>query len=266
MGGDMKESLLDLAGDEAESSLEKKIWISQSFMGHIGSTHLAAYALVLTVLFGFVLGIQLGMVGGVGTLCGQAYGAKQYEKLGIYLQQSCIILLVVCILVTPLFVFAAPVLKALGQDHSIADMAGDVAPWFIAVVFLYGAMYGCNAYLQSQSKNFILSCYAIVSLLVHVLLSWFLVVKLEFGVSGVIIEFCYNLILILLTGKMENAEVAIDALSICLIITGWTTVVSGGFLSAVSVRVSNELGRKDTIAAKFSIVTTLVMSVSIGAC
>lgn len=84
MGGDMKENLLDLAGDEAESSLEKKIWseikkvlivagpailtpfstfgvhvVSQSFMGHIGSTHLAAYALVFTVLFGFVLGIQV---------------------------------------------------------------------------------------------------------------------------------------------------------------------------------------------------------------
>lgn len=134
--------------------------------------------------------MQLGMVGGVGTLCGQAYGAKQYEKLGIYLQQSCIILLVVCVLVTPLFVFAAPVLKALGQDHSIADMAGDVAPWFIVVVFLYGAMYGCNAYLQSQSKNFVLSCYAIVSLLAHVLLSWLLVVKLEFGVSDVMSSTC----------------------------------------------------------------------------
>ncbi|XP_042009771.1 protein DETOXIFICATION 22-like isoform X2 [Salvia splendens] len=134
--------------------------------------------------------MQLGMVGGVGTLCGQAYSAKQYEKLGIYLQQSYIILLVVCVLVIPLFVFAAPVLKALGQDHNIADMAGDVAPWFIAVVFLYGAMYGCNAYLQSQSKNFVLSCYAIVSLLTHVLLSWLLVVKLEFGVSGVMSSTC----------------------------------------------------------------------------
>lgn len=137
-----------------------------------------------------VINMQLGMVGGVGTLCGQAYGAKQHEKLGIYLQQSCIILLVVCVLVTPLFVFAAPVLRALGQDHNIADVAGDVAPWFIAVVFLYGAMYDCNAYLQSQSKNFVLSCYAIVSLLTHVLLSWLLVVKFEFGVSGVMSSTC----------------------------------------------------------------------------
>ncbi|KAH6819309.1 MATE efflux family protein [Perilla frutescens var. frutescens] len=340
MKGDLKENLLDVAQDD--SSLKNKIWsetkklwivagpsillpfstfgihaISQAFIGHIGTTELAAYALVFTVLFGFVLGIQVGMVGGVGTLCGQAFGAKQYHKLGIYLQQSFIILLTVSALLTPLFVFAAPILKALGQDHDIADMAGNIAFWFISVTFLYAVLYSCNSFLQSQSKNFILSCYAFLSLFVHIFLSWLLAVKLKFGIPGVMVstvlaflipnigqltymmcggcretwkgftalafkdlgltvklsissgvmiclEFCYNMILIVLTGNMENADIAIDALSICLIISNWAMVVSSGFLAAVSVRVSNELGKRDAKAAKFSILIAVLTSFSIG--
>lgn len=132
--------------------------------------------------------MQLGMVNGVGTLCGQAFGAEQYHKLGIYLQQSCIILLFVSAILTPLFVFASPILKTLGQDHKIADMAGNFALWFIAVTFLYGVLYSCNAFLQSQSKNLVLSVFAVLSLLVHIFLSWLLAVKLEFGINGVMVS------------------------------------------------------------------------------
>ena len=36
--------------------------------------------------------MQLGMASALETLCGQAYGAKQNHMLGIYLQRSCILL------------------------------------------------------------------------------------------------------------------------------------------------------------------------------
>lgn len=130
------------------------------------------------------------MVGGVGTLCGQAFGAKKYDKLGIYFQQSCIILLFVSSLLTPLFIFASPVLKALGQDPKSADMAGKFALWFIAVIFLYSIMYSCNTFLQSQSKNYIFSIYALLSLFMHIFLSWLLAVKLKFGSTGVMVSTC----------------------------------------------------------------------------
>ncbi|KAF7149216.1 hypothetical protein RHSIM_Rhsim03G0045100 [Rhododendron simsii] len=78
------------------------------------------------------------------------------------------------------------------------------------------------------------------------------------------LELWYNTVLILLTGYMENAEIAIDALSICLNINGWEMMISLGFLAAASVRVSNELGRGDSKAAKFSIVNTVLTSLAIG--
>ncbi|KAJ6296816.1 hypothetical protein OIU78_022524 [Salix suchowensis] len=52
---------------------------------------------------------------------------------------------------------------------------------------------------------------------------------------------------------MERASIQISAFSICLNITAWEFMLCLGFLAACSVRVSNELGRGDTEAAKFSI-------------
>ncbi|KAJ6757639.1 MULTIDRUG RESISTANCE PROTEIN [Salix koriyanagi] len=78
------------------------------------------------------------------------------------------------------------------------------------------------------------------------------------------LELWYNTVLVLLTGNLNNAEVAINALSICLNINGWEMMISLGFLAAASVRVSNELGRGSSKAVKFSIVVTVLTSFSIG--
>ncbi|KAL6272373.1 hypothetical protein ACE6H2_023065 [Prunus campanulata] len=78
------------------------------------------------------------------------------------------------------------------------------------------------------------------------------------------LELWYNTILVLLTGNMEDAEVSIDALAICLNIVGWEMMISLGFLAAASVRVSNELGRGSAKAAKFSIKVIVSTSFSIG--
>ncbi|XP_050244983.1 protein DETOXIFICATION 21-like isoform X2 [Quercus robur] len=91
------------------------------------------------------------------------------------------------------------------------------------------------------------------------------VVKLSMS-SGVMLclELWYNTVLILLTGNMQNAEVSLDALAICINVNGWELMISLGFLAAASVRVSNELGRGSSKAAKFSIVMTVLTSFVIG--
>ncbi|CAA3020186.1 DETOXIFICATION 24-like [Olea europaea subsp. europaea] len=84
--------------------------------------------------------------------------------------------------------------------------------------------------------------------------------------SGVMIclELWYNSILVLLAGYMKNAKVAISAISICLNVIGWEFMVSLGILGAACVRVSNELGRGDAKAVKFSIKVLISTSVLIG--
>ncbi|KAJ6693868.1 hypothetical protein OIU85_004636 [Salix viminalis] len=91
-------------------------------------------------------------------------------------------------------------------------------------------------------------------------------VKLSLS-SGVMIclEFWYTSILVLLAGCMKNATVAISAFSICINIYGCDFMICLGFLGLPgTVRVSNELGKGNAKAAKFSIKVALVTSVIIG--
>ncbi|XP_058208409.1 protein DETOXIFICATION 21-like [Rhododendron vialii] len=291
--------------------------IGQAFVGHIGSTELAAYALVVTVFLRFTSGILLGMASALETLCGQAYGANQYHMLGIYLQRSWLVLFMTSLFLVPLFLFATPILEALGQDSAIAEVAGTISLWLIPAMFSFIPCFTCQMFLQAQSKNTIIAYLSALSLALHLFLSWLLTVRYKFGIPGAMVstlvaywlpnigqlafvicggcqetwkgfssvafkdlwpvvklslssgamlclELWYNTVLILLTGNMGNAEVAIDALSICLNINGWEMMISLGFLAAASVRVANELGRGSSKAAKFSIVNIVLTSFLIG--
>ncbi|XP_031504602.1 protein DETOXIFICATION 21-like isoform X3 [Nymphaea colorata] len=91
------------------------------------------------------------------------------------------------------------------------------------------------------------------------------VIKLSAS-SGVMLclELWYNSVLILLTGNLKNATIALDALAICLNISGWAMMISLGFFAAASVRVSNELGGGSASAAKFSILVVVATSAVLG--
>ncbi|KAI4300991.1 hypothetical protein L6164_034311 [Bauhinia variegata] len=158
--------------------------VSQVFIGHIGSTELAAYALVITVLVRFANGILLGMASALETLCGQAYGAKRYEMLGIYLQRSWIVLSMTTILLLPIYIFTTPLLEALGQEESIAKVAGSISLWSIGIVTAFSASFTCQMFLQAQSKNVIIAYLAAISISIHVFFSWLLTVKFKLGIAG----------------------------------------------------------------------------------
>ncbi|XP_062174255.1 protein DETOXIFICATION 24-like [Alnus glutinosa] len=91
------------------------------------------------------------------------------------------------------------------------------------------------------------------------------VIKLSIS-SGVMLclELWYNSVLVLFAGYLKNATVAISAFSICLNICAWEFMICLGFLGAACVRVSNELGRGNSTAAKFAIKVILCTSIGIG--
>jgi MATE family multidrug resistance protein len=74
------------------------------------------------------------------------------------------------------------------------------------------------------------------------------------------LEVWYYQILVLLAGLLENPELALDSLSICMSIQGWVFMISVGFNAAASVRVSNELGAGHPKAAKFSVIVVCIVS------
>ncbi|KAJ0079257.1 hypothetical protein Patl1_23581 [Pistacia atlantica] len=209
---------------------------------------------------------KLGMASALETLCGQAYGAKQFHMTGIYLQRSWAVLFAFSLSLLPIFIFTTPFLKVLGQEENIAKMAGIISHWLVSMMFGFIISYTCQMFLQAQSKNQIISYLAATTFSVHLFLLWLLTVKYKYGITGAMVstviaywipnlgqllfvifggcsetwhglsiyafkdlwpvvklslssgamlclEIWYNTILLLLTGNMKNAEVAIDALA-----------------------------------------------------
>ncbi|KAI4303302.1 hypothetical protein MLD38_038949 [Melastoma candidum] len=116
-------------------------------LGHISTLPFAAFAIVLTILVRLVSGIMLGMSSATETLRGQAFGARQYHMMCIYLQRSWIVSCGITTILIPLFVFATPVFRTTMQ-----------------------------MYLQAQSRNSIIIWFSSGALLLHVVLSWLFVV------------------------------------------------------------------------------------------
>ncbi|XP_065875147.1 protein DETOXIFICATION 29-like [Euphorbia lathyris] len=90
-------------------------------------------------------------------------------------------------------------------------------------------------------------------------------VKLSLASAVMIcLEVWYYMALILFAGYLKNAAIAVDALSVCMNILGWTIMASLGMNAAISVRISNELGAGHPRTAKFSLMVAVVSSFCIG--
>ncbi|KAI4374064.1 hypothetical protein MLD38_012107 [Melastoma candidum] len=74
------------------------------------------------------------------------------------------------------------------------------------------------------------------------------------------LETWYYQILVLIAGLLKNAEISLDALTVCFTISGWVYMISVGFNAAASVRVSNELGAGHPKSAAFSVVIVTLSS------
>ncbi|GMN40065.1 hypothetical protein TIFTF001_009301 [Ficus carica] len=257
------------------------------------------------------------MASALETLCGQAFRAKRYNMLGIYMQRSWIVLFMSCFLLLPFYVFAEPILKLLEQPDDVAEQSGVVALWMIPLHFSFAFQFPLQRFLQCQLKNHVIAWVSLIGLVVNVVTSWVFVYVWDFGVMGAAIaldiswwvlvfglfgfaalggcpltwtgfstqafvglwdfvklsaasglmlclENWYYRILILMTGHLKNATVAVDALSICMTINGWEMMIPLAFFAGTGVRVANELGAGNGRAARFATIVSVVQSTLIG--
>ncbi|KAH1253266.1 Protein DETOXIFICATION 27 [Glycine max] len=158
--------------------------VTQSLAGHLGDLDLAAISIACTVLISITFGFLLGMASALETLCGQAYGAGQQRILGVYLQRSWVVLFLSSILLLPVFIFATPVLKLIGQPVAVAEQAGLVAVWLIPLHLSFPFQFTLQRFLQCQLKTGIIAWVSGVALAVHVLVSWVFVYRMRIGIVG----------------------------------------------------------------------------------
>ncbi|KAK3423651.1 hypothetical protein EUGRSUZ_F00502 [Eucalyptus grandis] len=249
--------------------------ISQSFIGHVGSTELAAYSLVFTVLLRFANGIL-----GVRAL-GQA--DKIAEVAGeISLGLIPILLAFVISFTCQMFLQVQSKNMIIAYTSALSVVVHLCLAWLLIVKYKFGILGAMTSTILAYI-GFRGGYHRIPNIgqLVFVICggcrdTWkgisslafkdlWPVIKLSLS-SGTMLclELWYNTVLVLLTGNMENVEVSLDALAICLNVSGWEMMISFGFLAAASVRVSNELGRGSARSAKFSIMIVVLTSFAIG--
>ncbi|CAN0913720.1 Protein DETOXIFICATION 1 [Linum grandiflorum] len=124
------------------------------------------------------------MAGGLETLCGQAYGAKQYKKLSTYTYSAIITLFILCPPITLLWFFIDKLLISLGQDPSIAREARTFAMWLIPGLFAAAILKPVTRFLQTQSVILPMVLSSLFVLCFHVVACWTLVYGIGIGYVG----------------------------------------------------------------------------------
>ncbi|CAI9090276.1 OLC1v1025021C1 [Oldenlandia corymbosa var. corymbosa] len=157
---------------------------TQIFCGHLGNLELAASSLGNTGIQIFAFGLMLGMGSAVETLCGQAFGAKKYDMLGVYLQRSTILLTVTGLVLSLIYIFSKPILIFLGQSPEISSAAAIFVYGLIPQIFAYAANFPIQKFLQAQSIVTPSAYIAGAALILHLGLSYIAVYKFGLGLLG----------------------------------------------------------------------------------
>ncbi|KAL0461978.1 UNVERIFIED_CONTAM: protein DETOXIFICATION 1 [Sesamum latifolium] len=166
--------------------------VSVIMVGHLGQRTLSSVAIAtsLTNVTGFSL--LSGLVGGLETLCGQAYGAKQYDKLGIYTYSAIFSLALVCIPVSALWLFMEKLLVLMRQDPLVALEAQKYSLWLIPALFGSAISKPLVRYLQTQNLILPMLLSSFVVLCCHVPTSWALIYRLHMGSTGAAVATCIS--------------------------------------------------------------------------
>ncbi|XP_073226101.1 protein DETOXIFICATION 40-like isoform X2 [Cicer arietinum] len=157
---------------------------TQIFSGHLGTLELAGASLGNTGIQIFAYGLMLGMGSAVETLCGQAFGAKKYDMLGIYLQKSSVLLTLAGLILTLIYIFSKPILIFIGQSPAIASAAALFVYGLIPQIFAYAINFPIQKFLQAQSIVAPSAYISAGTLVIHLILSWVAVYKIGLGLLG----------------------------------------------------------------------------------
>jgi MATE family multidrug resistance protein len=129
--------------------------------------------------------MQVGLASALETLCGQAYGAKQYHLLGIYMQRAFIILVTASMPICLIWLNMERILLAMGQDPEIVRAAYSYTMWLIPLLFLQAILLPLIKFFQTQRAVFLLLISTIITVCFHVPLCWLIIYKLDLGFKGV---------------------------------------------------------------------------------
>nr|XP_004299020.2 PREDICTED: MATE efflux family protein 8-like isoform X2 [Fragaria vesca subsp. vesca] len=151
--------------------------VSTMMVGHLGELALSSTAIATSLATVTAFSLLLGMASALETLCGQAYGAEQYQKLGLQTYTAIFSLNLVCLPISFIWFYVEDLLIFMGQDPSISHEAGKFIIWLIPALFAYATLQPLNRYFQTQSLILPMLMSSCAALLFHIPICWVLVFK-----------------------------------------------------------------------------------------
>ncbi|CAN1797698.1 Protein DETOXIFICATION 14 [Linum perenne] len=267
-------------------------FVATMMVGHLDQLSLSAASIgaAFSLVTGFT--VLAGMAGGLETLCGQAYGAEQYHKLGTYMYCAITSMTLVCIPISILWIFTDKLLILAGQDHLISVLARKYSICLVPGLFGSAMLQAMTRYFQTQSLILPMLFASLATMCLHVPLCWFLVFKTGLRYLGaalavslstwanvillVIYMTCsskcaktlsnslewwsYDL-LILLAGLLPNPKLESSVISICHPSHSTVGTEKPYMVCWISTRVSNELGAGKPKAAKMAVEAVMILAV-----
>ncbi|KAK7401812.1 hypothetical protein VNO78_13598 [Psophocarpus tetragonolobus] len=158
--------------------------VSVMFAGHLGELQLAGATLANSWFAVSGLAVMVGLSGALETLCGQGYGAEEYQMLGIYLQSSCIISVVFSIFISVIWFYTEPILVFLHQSGNIARTSALYTKYLIPGLFALGFLQNFLRFLQTQSVVAPLVVFSGIPLLANVAIAYALIHQTDLGFIG----------------------------------------------------------------------------------
>ncbi|XP_022734319.1 protein DETOXIFICATION 14-like [Durio zibethinus] len=158
--------------------------VSVMMVGHLDELSLSGVSIATS--FAIVTGFcfLFGMSGALETLCGQAYGAGQYQKIGTYTYCAIINLIIVCFPIAILWAFTEKILTLIGQDPAISHVAYKYALSLIPALFAYAILQALVRYFQTQSLILPMLFSSLAALFFHIPFCWTLIFKSGLGTIG----------------------------------------------------------------------------------
>ncbi|KAK7343448.1 hypothetical protein VNO77_12198 [Canavalia gladiata] len=150
--------------------------VSIIMVGHLNNDlylSSAALAISLATVTGFSL--LTGMASGLETICGQAYGAKQYQRVGTQTYTAIFSLILVCIPLSLIWITMESILVSIGQDPLIAHEAGKFIIWLLPALLAHAVLQPIVRYFLMQSLLLPMLMSSFATLCIHTPLCWVLV-------------------------------------------------------------------------------------------
>ncbi|KAI3519510.1 hypothetical protein L1887_08689 [Cichorium endivia] len=168
--------------------LYSRSMISMLFLGHLGELALAGGS--LAVGFANITGYSVlsGLAMGMEPICGQAFGAKRHTLLGLCLQRTVLLLLLVSFPIAILWLNMKSILLLCGQDEEIATQAQTYLIFSLPDLLAQSLLHPLRIYLRSQSITLPLTFCASLSIVLHIPINYYLVNILNLGIKGVAIS------------------------------------------------------------------------------